>query len=151
VKHFFTPPSPLGFICPTGSTFCQIDTVLQQSVSRFKIEDRFISNRMDISGLLDLYKTTMDRHDELKALLQDPDTAGKPLRKALSEFFFSFQGIKDCSNHTAAAATMIHAAAASQGFDLNIRQTLIASMRISMSPEEKEDTTSLVTTARTSS
>ena len=135
--HSHQDTTSLGFLRPAGSTYCQIDSILRQAVSRYKIEDTLFSNRMGISGLQDLYQTTVDRHEELKALLFDTDTSGEPLRKALSEFFFSFQGMKGCSNHTAAAATMIHAAASSQGFDLQIRQSLIAGIGLDSKEKEK--------------
>ena len=66
---------------------------------------------------------------------------GESLKKALADFFFSFKGIKGCSSDTAAAATMIHAAAASQGLNLQVRQSLIAG--IGLLPEEKEKVASL--------
>ena len=79
----------------------------------------------------------MDRHAELKTLLLDTDTAGESLRKALADFFFSFQGIKSCSIHTAAAATMVHAAATNQGSNLQIRQNLIAGIGLDSKEKEK--------------
>ena len=141
--HNHQDTTSLGFLRPTGSTYCQIDSILRQAVSRYKIEDTLLSNKMGISGLQDLYQTTVDRHEDLKTLLFDTDKSGEPLRKALSEFFFSFQGMKGCSNHTAAAATMIHAAASSKGFDLQIRQSLIAG--IGLDPKEKEKVASVAT------
>ena len=92
---------------------------------------------MGISGLQDLYQTTVDRHAELKTLLLDNNAAGESLRKELSDFFFSFQGIKSCSTHTAAAATMVHAAAANQGFNLQIRQSLVAGIGLDSKEKEK--------------
>ena len=97
---------------------------------------------MGISGLQDLYQTTVDRHDELEVLLINADIAGEPLRKTIADFFFSFQGIKSCSKHTAAAATMVHIAASNQGFNLQIRQSLIVG--IGIDPKEKEKIASIV-------
>ena len=73
----------LEFLMPAGSAFCQIDTVLQEAIARFTVEEKLLSNKMGISGLQDLYtcRTTIDRHDELKALLLDLDTSGESLRK----------------------------------------------------------------------
>ena len=57
--------SYLGFLRPAGSIYCQTDSILQEAVSRFRIEDTLLSNKMGISGLQDLYQTTVDRHAEL--------------------------------------------------------------------------------------
>ena len=116
----------LEFLRLAGSIFAQIDTVLQQAVSRFKIEERLLSEKMGISGLQDLYKTAVDRHDNM--LLLDPESSGEPLMKAIAEFFYTFQGTKACSEYTAAAATLWHTAQASEGFNLQVRQAPIAGM-----------------------
>ena len=134
--------SSLGFLRPTGSKYCQTDSILQEAISRYKIEGTLLSTEMGISGLQDLYKTTVDRHDELKGLLLDSETSGEPLRRTLAGFFFSFQGIKGCPTHTAAAATMVHAAAFSQGYSLQVRQSLVVG--IGLTSKEKEDNASTV-------
>ena len=92
---------------------------------------------MGISGLQDLYKTAIERHVELEALLLDPDMSGEPLKKALSSFFFSFPGIKGCTNQTAAAAIMVHATSLSKESDLHIRQTLIAGIGLDSRGKER--------------
>jgi hypothetical protein len=92
---------------------------------------------MNISALRDLYQITVDRHDDLKSLLHDTDLSGEALRNEIADFFFSFQGIKDCSTHTAAAATMLHASLASEGFNLHIRQSLIAGIGLNCTDKEK--------------
>ena len=48
--------------------------------------------------------------------------------------------MKGCSTHTAAAATMIHVVASSQGYSLQVRQSLIAG--IGLNSKEKEDVAS---------
>ena len=58
------------------------------------------------------------------------------MKEDLADFFFTFQGIKGCSTATAAAATMIHATAANQGLNLQVRQSLIAG--IDLTSGEKE-------------
>ena len=63
------PSSKLDFLRPSGSRFCQLGTILQEAVSRFDIEEKLLSNKMNISGLRDLYQITVDRHDVLKSLL----------------------------------------------------------------------------------
>ena len=63
----------------------------------------------------------------------------EPLRKALAGFFFSFQGIKGCSIHIAAAATMVHAAASSQGYSLQVRDRQSLIVGIGLTSKEKED------------
>jgi len=133
----------LGFLRPAGSRFVQIDTVFQQAVSRFKIEERFLSVKLGISGIRDLYKTTVDRHDNM--LLLDPESSGESLRKAIADFFFTFQGTKSCSEYTAAAATLIHITQSSEGLNLQVRQALIAGIGLSA----KEKTKMAETTANT--
>ena len=112
-----------------------MDTVLQQAVLRFKIEERLLSEKMGISGLQDLYKTTVDRHDNM--LLLDPESSGEPLMKAIAEFFYTFQGTKACSEYTAAAATLWHTAQSSEGFNLQVRQALVAG--IGLTAKEKTE------------
>jgi hypothetical protein len=92
-----------------------------------------------------LYETTIERHDELEALLLDPDMSGEPLKKALASFFFSFQGIKGCTNHTTAAATMVHTVSLSEGFDLRIRQTLIVGIGLDSRGKEQIASTATAT------
>ena len=92
---------------------------------------------MNISGLRGLYQITVDRHDDLKGLLHDTELSGEALRKQIADFFFSFQGIKDCSTHTAAAATMLHASLVNEGFNLHIRQSLIAEIGLDFTDKEK--------------
>ena len=69
--------------------------------------------------------------------MHDTDLSGEALRNEIADFFFSFQGIKDCSTHTAAAATMLHASLASEGFNLHIRQSLIAGIGLNCTDKEK--------------
>ena len=121
----------LEFLRPGKSNHCEIETILQEAVARFRIEEDLLSTRMGISGLSDLYKVTADRHEDLKALLADPDATGNTLRRAFADFFFSFQGIKGCSKYTAAAATLLHASLVSDGFNLQIRQCLKAGIGLS--------------------
>ena len=59
----------------------QIDTVFQQAISRFKIEEGLLSEKVGISGLQVLYKTTINKHDDM--LLLDPESSGEPLRKVI--------------------------------------------------------------------
>ena len=72
-----------------------------------------MSSKLGIASLQDLYQATDDRHIDLKDILANTDASGEPLKKALADLFFTFQGIKGCCIDTAAAATMIHAATAS--------------------------------------
>ena len=85
-----SPAKSLDFLRPGKSNHCEIGTILQEAVARFKIEEELMSTRMGISGLNDLYKTTTDRHEELRALLADPDATGNILRRAFADFFFTF-------------------------------------------------------------
>ena len=70
-------------------------------------------------------------------LLLDPESSGEPLRKAIAEFFYTFQGTKACSEYTAAAATLWHTAQFSEGFNLEVRQALVAG--IGLTAEEKTE------------
>ena len=116
------------FLRPAGSKGVQLDTVLLEAITRFRMDDKLLSNKLGISGLADLYRVTMGMHDDLKALVANPDEPGDNLRKEFANFYFSFMGLKDCSPDTAAAITMLHASKASQGFKLRINQALQASI-----------------------
>ena len=64
----------------------------------------------------------------------DTETSGESIGKALARSFFSFHGIKECSTHTAAAATMIHVA---------VRQSLVVG--IGLTCKAKENIASVAT------
>ena len=40
--------SSLGFLRPTGSKYCQTDSILQEAITRYKIEDTLFSTKMGI-------------------------------------------------------------------------------------------------------
>lgn len=110
----------------TGSVHCQLESILMQALAGYKMEDALISSYRGIAGVADLYRVTTGMHDDLKAMLADPEMQGDSIRKGISEFYFSFMGIKNCSQPTAAAATIIHASNVSKGFNLRVRQSLLA-------------------------
>lgn len=60
------PLTSLDFLRPQGSIYCQTELILQQAISKYRIEDSLLSNKMGIIGVHDLYKITVDRHDELQ-------------------------------------------------------------------------------------
>lgn len=116
----------LNFLQPAGSKHCQLDSILLQALSTFTMEEKLTSTKMGISSIADLHRVTTDRHEDIKALLSDPNAPGESLRKDFSEFYFSFKGAKDCSPATAAAVTIYHASKVSSGFKLLINQALQA-------------------------
>ena len=63
----------------------------------------------------------------------------------VADFFFTFQGIEGCSADTTAAATMIHAAAASQGPNPQVRQSLIAGIGLTSGEKEAISSSSAAT------
>ena len=97
-----------------------------------------MSNKVNISGLRDLYKVTVDRHDDLRNMLQNADLFGEALRNSKILRTSSFHSKKSkIARRTAAAATMLHASRASEGFNLHIRQSLIAGIGLNFVDKEK--------------
>jgi hypothetical protein len=117
----------LDFLRPlSGSCGVQLDTALSESLAKFRLDDKLRSNKLGISGITDLYRVTIGLHDDLKAIMADPNEKGDSLRKEFARFYFTFMGLKDCSPETAAAVTMLHASNASQGAKLRVNQSLQA-------------------------
>ena len=105
----------LDFLRPrSGSGGVQLDTALSEPLAGFKLDDKLLSTKLGISGLTDPYRVTIKLHDDLGAILADPNEQGDSLRRKFSRFYFTFMGLKDCSPETVAAVTMLHASNASQ-------------------------------------
>ena len=90
------------------------------------MDDKLLSTKLGISGLIDLYRVTVGLHDALGEILADPNEQDNFLRREFSRFYFTFMGLKDCSPETVAAVIMLHASNASQGFKLRVSQALQA-------------------------
>ena len=111
-----------------------------EAITSFKMEAKLFSSRLGISGLSDLYRITVNMHDDLKDLLTDRNASGDTLRKDFSAFYHRFMGTKDCSPETAAAATMLHASYTSQGSKLRISQALQAGIGLTDIKMEEQAT-----------
>ena len=127
----------LDFLRPlSGAGGVQLDTVLLESLTHFRMDDKLRSSRLGIPGLSDLYRVIIGLHDDLKAIMADPDEQGDTLRKAFSRYYFTFMGLRECSPETGAAIGMLYASQASQGFNLRVSQALKAG--IGLKPDQMQ-------------
>ena len=100
-------------------------------MASYQFEEERKTFKHGVVGLSDLYRATMDRHDDLRIMMTDNELTGGSLRKAFSMFYFKFMGTKACSNNTAAAATIMHASDISSGSDRLVRKALLAGIGLS--------------------
>jgi hypothetical protein len=121
----------LDFLRQPGIKDCDINSVLEGAIAGYQLEEELKNFKYGIAGLSDLYRATMDRHNDLKIIMTDNELTGGSLRNAFSAFYFKFMGTKACSNTTAAAATIMHASNISDGSDRLVRKALLAGIGLS--------------------
>ena len=121
----------LDFLRQPGIRDCDINSVLEEAVANYQLEEELKTFKHGIAGLSDLYRATMERHSDLKTMMTDNELTGGSLRNSFAAFYFKFMGTKACSRDTAAAATIIHAANISDGSDRLVRKALLAGIGLS--------------------
>jgi hypothetical protein len=67
------PKYALDFLEPPGSYHVQLESIVRESIARFKMEAKLQSTKLGISGLSDLYRVTVGLHDDLENRLENPD------------------------------------------------------------------------------
>ena len=126
-----TEDDALDFLRQPGIQECNINSVLEEAVASYKLEEELKTFKHGNAGLSDLYRATTDRHDDLRIMTTDNELTGGSLRNAFSAFYFKFMGTKACSKSTTAATTIMLASNMSSGSDRLVRKALLAGIGLS--------------------
>ena len=75
----------LDFLRQPGIRDCDIDSVLEEAVARYQLEEELKTYKHGISGLSDLYRTTVDRHGDLKEIMTDTELPASLVDRCATE------------------------------------------------------------------
>ena len=67
-----------------GVRECDIDSVLEGAIANYQLEEELKNFKYGIAGLSDLYRATVERHNDLKIIMNDNELIGGSLRNAFS-------------------------------------------------------------------